>query len=261
LARAQEYLYLDAGDTEEIFERLNRLAASKEDELDSLKARSRDLELKFSRKLEKLDQERVRMQTELREASREIMRQWRDGQRGRKDALKELAQLRDSVGQPLGTEEAQNKLSIEAIAQGQVLLYLPWNKTGLVQEVDGKKERVRLDMGGVSLWVGLADVQSATRDKSDSGKVVVRSAPAPVTPIRLDLRGMRADEAESELSRFLDKALLTGRTEVDIVHGMGTGAMRRVVHEHLQRSRAVGSFRLGNADEGGDGVTKVVLTE
>ena len=261
LARAQEYLYLDAGDTEEIFDRLNRLAASKEDELDSLKARSRDLELKFSRKLEKLDQERVRMQTELREASREIMRQWREGQRGRKEALKELAQLRDSVGQPLGTEEAQNKLSIEAIAQGQVLLYLPWNKTGLVQEVDGKKERVRLDMGGVSLWVGLADVQSATRDKSDSGKVVVRSAPAPVTPLRLDLRGMRADEAESELSRFLDKALLTGRTEVEIVHGMGTGAMRRVVHEHLRRSRAVGSFRLGNADEGGDGVTKVVLTE
>lgn len=261
LARAQEYLYLDAGDTEEIFERLNRLAASKEDELDSLKARSRDLELKFSRKLEKLDQERVRMQTELREASREIMRQWRDGQRGRKEALKELAQLRDSVGQPLGTEEAQHKLSIEAIAQGQVLLYLPWNKTGLVQEVDGKKERVRLDMGGVSLWVGLADVQSATMDKSDSGKVVVRSAPGPVTPLRLDLRGMRADEAESELSRFLDKALLTGRTEVDIVHGMGTGAMRRVVHEHLRRSRAVGSYRLGNADEGGDGVTKVVLTE
>ena len=261
LARAQEYLYLDAGDTEEIFDRLNRLAASKEDELDSLKARSRDLELKFSRKLEKLDQERVRMQTELREASREIMRQWREGQRGRKEALKELAQLRDSVGQPLGTEETQHKLSIEAIAQGQVLLYLPWRKTGLVQEVDGKKERVRLDMGGVSLWVGLADVQSATRDKSDSGKVVVRSAPAPVTSLRLDLRGMRADEAESELSRFLDKALLTGRTEVEIVHGMGTGAMRRVVHEHLRRSRAVGSFRLGNADEGGDGVTKVVLTE
>lgn len=261
LARAQEYLYLDAGDTEEIFDRLNRLAASKEDELDSLKARSRDLELKFTRKLEKLDQERVRMQTELREASREIMRQWREGQRGRKEALKELAQLRDSVGQPLGTEEAQHKLSIEAIAQGQVLLYLPWNKTGLVQEVDGKKERVRLDMGGVSLWVGLADVQSATREKSDSGKVVVRSAPASVTPLRLDLRGMRADEAESELSRFLDKALLTGRTEVEIVHGMGTGAMRRVVHEHLRRSRAVGSFRLGNADEGGDGVTKVVLKE
>jgi DNA mismatch repair protein MutS2 len=90
---------------------------------------------------------------------------------------------------------------------------------------------------------------------------VLKSAPSPVTPLRLDLRGMRTDEAEAELPRFLDKALLAGRTEVEIVHGMGTGAMRRVVHEHLEKSRAVGGFRLGNADEGGDGVTKVTLAD
>jgi DNA mismatch repair protein MutS2 len=261
LARAQEYLYLDASDAEEVFERLNRLAAAKEEELDRVRARTRDLELKYSRKLEKLDQERSRMQKELREASQEIMRQWREGRRGRKEALREIAQLRDTVASSTETEEVVNKLSIQAIAQGQVLLYLPWNKTGLVQEIDGKKERVRLDMGGVSLWVGLSDVQVAAKEKSDGGKVVLRSAPAPVTSLRLDLRGLRTDEAESELSRFLDKALLAGRTEVDIVHGMGTGAMRRVVHDHLKRSRALGDFRLGNADEGGDGVTKVVLTE
>lgn len=261
LARAQDYLYLDAGDAEEIFERLNRLAAAKEEELDKVRARTRDLELKFSRKLEKLDQERSRMQKELREASQEIMRQWREGRRGRKEALKEIAQLRDSVASSPETGETIDKLSIQAIAQGQVLLYLPWNKTGLVQEIDGKKERVRLDMGGVSLWVGLSDVQAGAKEKHDGGKVVLKSAPAPVTPLRLDLRGMRADEAESELSRFLDKALLAGRTEVEIIHGMGTGAMRRTVHEHLKRSRAVGDFRLGNADEGGDGVTKVALAD
>jgi len=258
LARAQEYLYLDSGNTEEVFERLNRLAADKEDELEKLKARTLEQERKFARRLEKLEQERVRMQTELREASREIMRQWREGQRGRKEALKELAQLRESVGQT-GSAEEEKKLSIEAIAQGQVLLYLPWNKKGQVQEVDGKKERVRLDMGGVSLWVGLADVQIGERDRTDGGKVVVKSSPGPVTPLRLDLRGYRADEAEAELARFLDKALLAGRVEVEIVHGMGTGIMRKVVHEHLRRSRAVDSFRLGNADEGGDGMTKVVL--
>jgi len=261
LARAQEYLYLDAGDAEEVFERLNRLAAAKEEELDKARERTRDLELKYSRKLEKLDQERARMQKELRAASQEIMRQWQEGRRGRKEALKEIAQLRDSVARSPEKEESGDKLSIQAIAQGQVLLYLPWNKTGLVQEIDGKKERVRLEVGGVSLWVGLADVQVSARGASGGGKVVLRSAPAPVTPLRLDLRGLRTDEAESELSRFLDKALLAGRDEVEIVHGMGTGAMRRVVHDHLKRSRAVGDFRLGNADEGGDGVTKVVLAE
>ena len=127
---------------------------------------------------------------------------------------------------------------------------------------DGTFDDARVfDAGAGPRWVTLADVQAqaTARDKADAGKVVVRSAPAPITPLRLDLRGFRADEAEAELSRFLDKALLNGRTEVEIVHGMGTGAMRRVVHEHLKRSRAVDGFRLGNADEGGDGVTKVVL--
>ncbi|GAB6110745.1 endonuclease MutS2 [Desulfomicrobium salsuginis] len=259
LARAQEYLYLDAGNTEEVFDRLNRLAAEKEDELEKLKARTLEAERKFARKLEKLDQEKARMQTELRTAAGEIMREWREGRRGRKEALKELAQLREGVAQTRGEEEEVKKLSIEAIAQGQVLFYLPWNKKGQVQEVDGKKERVRLDMGGVSLWVSLADVQPGERDKTDGGKVVVRSAPAPVTPLRLDLRGYRADEAEAELARFLDKALLAGRSEVEIVHGMGSGVMRKVVHEHLKRSMAVDSYRLADADEGGDGMTKVVL--
>ena len=259
LARAQEYLYLDAGNTEEVFDRLNRVAAEKEDELEKLRARTVEQERKFARKLEKLDQERQRMQTELREASREIMRQWSEGRRGRKEALRELAQLRDSVGQDRSEDDEVKKLSIEAIAQGQVLLYLPWNKKGQVLEVDGKKERVRLEMGGVSLWVSLSEVQPGERDKADGGKVVVRSAPTPMTPMRLDLRGLRADEAEAELGRFLDKALLAGRVEVDIVHGMGTGVMRKVVHEHLRRSKAVDSFRLGNADEGGDGMTRVVL--
>lgn len=259
LTRAQEYLYLDAGDTEEIFDRLNRLAASKEDELEKLKVRTRELEQKLSRKLEKLDQERVRMQTELREASREIMREWREGQRGRKEALKELSRLRDEAAPERTPAEEGHKLSIGAIAQGQVLLYVPWSKTGHVREVDAKKERIRLDMGGVGLWVGLGDVQVAEKGRPENGQVVFRSAPSPGSSMRLDLRGMRADEAEAELFRFLDKALLTGRTEVEIVHGMGTGVMRTVVHEHLRQSRAVGSFCLGNADEGGDGMTKVVL--
>ena len=195
---------------------------------------------------------------ELRETSRRIMDEWREGRRGRKEALKELADLRDAVGAPI---QEDVKLSVRAIAQGQVLLYLPWNKTGQVLEVDGKKDRVRLNVSGVSLWVGAADVrlpEGKSQSKPASRPVLVRRESAPVA-MRLDVRGLRTDEAEAELSCFLDKALLAGRTEVEIVHGMGTGAMRRAVHEHLRQSRAVSGFALANADEGGDGMTKVTL--
>lgn len=259
LAKAQEYLYLDSGNSEEIFERLNLLAAAKEDELAELKARARSLEQKYARKLEKLDQERARMVTELRTASQEIMRQWREGQRGRKESLKELARLRESLDQGPSDEDAEEKLSMETIALGQVLFYLPWEKNGLVREVDGRKGRVQLDIGGVSIWVGLKDVREAEKQKPVSTPVTLRGSASSGPSLRLDLRGLRTDEAETELIRFLDKALLAGRTEVEIVHGMGTGAMRRAVHDHLRHSRAVKNFSLGNADEGGDGMTKVVL--
>ena len=259
LGRAQEYLYLDSGDTEEVFDRLNRLAAAKEEELAGLKVRTQALEQKFARKLSALDAERTRMLTELREASRRIMGEWREGRRGRKEALKELADLREGLGVPVRDEEL--RLSAQGIAQGQDLLYLPWNKTGQVLEVDGRKDRVRLSVGGVSLWVGLTDVRlpdAKPRSKPTASPVIVRRDTSSVA-MRLDVRGMRTDEAEAELSRFLDKALLAGRSEVEIVHGMGTGAMRRAVHEHLRHSRAVNGFSLANADEGGDGMTKVVL--
>ena len=77
--------------------------------------------------------------------------------------------------------------------------------------------------------------------------------------LRLDLRGQRAEQAEAEVERFLDKALLAGIGEVEIVHGRGTGALRRRIHEFLRTFPAVASFAAAPEDRGGDGMTIVVL--
>lgn len=262
LLRAREYLYPDAGEAEEIFDRLNRLAAEKEAELAAQRDQAGILEKKYAEKCARLDRERTRVQTELRDASRCIMHEWRAGRKSRKDALKELAVMRESLSMTSGPEDEGEKLSVQAIAEGQKLFYLPWNKPGVVLEVDARKGRVRLDMGGIFLWVGMGDVQTREDQpvrKVRGGGVVVRGTGGASVPLKLDVRGLRVDEAEAEVAKFLDKALLAGRQDVEIVHGMGTGAVRRAVHEHLRHSRAVSSFALANAGEGGDGLTKVVL--
>lgn len=260
LNKAQEYLYPDAGGSEEIFDRLNRLAADKEAELAEIKAKARVAEEKTARKLEKLEQERVRMQTELRAASQEIMRAWRAGQTGRKESVRRLAELRESVKASMSDARAETPLSFQDIAPDQILFYVPWGKNGRVCEVNARRERIRLDIGGVNLWVELRDVRPGEERQKPTGSAVVRNMASAAPSLSLDLRGARTDEAEAELARFLDKALLAGRAEVEIIHGMGTGAVRRAVHEHLRHSRVVESFRLADADEGGDGMTKVVLT-
>lgn len=77
--------------------------------------------------------------------------------------------------------------------------------------------------------------------------------------MRVDLRGMRADVAVSELSRALDKALLAGMSAVEAIHGRGTGALRKEIHAFLKSFPAVRSFALAPEDQGGDGVTIIEL--
>ena len=80
-----------------------------------------------------------------------------------------------------------------------------------------------------------------------------------VLPLRLDLRGMRADVAVSNLEKFLDRAILGGREAVEVVHGRGTGALRREVHGFLRNFPAVRDFELADEEHGGDGMTIVSL--
>ncbi|WP_126428043.1 endonuclease MutS2 [Brevibacillus marinus] len=77
--------------------------------------------------------------------------------------------------------------------------------------------------------------------------------------LELDLRGCRVEEGLQEVDRYLDEVLLAGLHTVSIIHGHGTGALRKAVHDFLRSHRNVKSFRLGGQGEGGVGVTIVEL--
>ncbi|MGG0794241.1 endonuclease MutS2 [Brevibacillus laterosporus] len=75
----------------------------------------------------------------------------------------------------------------------------------------------------------------------------------------LDLRGYNVEDSIQEIDRYLDDAVLAGFHKVSIIHGNGTGVLRKGVHEFLRRHRSVKSFRLGGQGEGGVGATIVEL--
>ena len=68
-----------------------------------------------------------------------------------------------------------------------------------------------------------------------------------------------SDEAIGVLDQFLDSAVMGKLTQVTVIHGKGTGAVRKAVHTYLKRCKGVASFRLGRYGEGEDGVTIVAL--
>jgi DNA mismatch repair protein MutS2 len=75
----------------------------------------------------------------------------------------------------------------------------------------------------------------------------------------IDLRGKYAEEALEELDKYLDDAALAGIEKVRIIHGKGTGALRRAIRSHLQNHHFVSEFRDGAIAEGGFGVTVITL--
>lgn len=77
--------------------------------------------------------------------------------------------------------------------------------------------------------------------------------------LRLDLRGRSADEALADLGAYIDDCVVSGLSFATILHGKGTGVLRQVVQDHLRQSRFVTSFRDGQPEEGGDGVTIIKL--
>ena len=75
----------------------------------------------------------------------------------------------------------------------------------------------------------------------------------------IDLRGMTSDEAIIETDRFIDAAVMSGLSEVVLIHGKGTGALRTAIGQHLRRHPSVAAFRPGTYGEGETGVTVVTL--
>jgi DNA mismatch repair protein MutS2 len=76
---------------------------------------------------------------------------------------------------------------------------------------------------------------------------------------RLDIHGLRAREAMKKVTRYLDDALASNRNEVEIMHGKGTGVLKKMVHELLDEREEVKSYRLAPPARGGAGCTIVRL--
>ena len=97
------------------------------------------------------------------------------------------------------------------------------------------------------------------RQKSSSGSIGM-SKSISISP-EINLIGKTTDEAIPELDKYIDDAWLAHLGQVRVIHGRGTGALKKAVHQYLKRSKHVASYRLGEFGEGGAGVTVAELKE
>ncbi|MFQ5427828.1 MAG: endonuclease MutS2 [Thermodesulfobacteriota bacterium] len=141
---------------------------------------------------------------------------------------------------------------------------------GVVTRVDKEARKAELLMGSVKVWVDIKKLElSGSREKNqesyahvelktDSGGGHGAKGGGEISG-RLNIIGLRYEEAVKELTRFIDNAHLEGLVVVEVIHGMGTGALKNAVAEHLRERVEVKSFEPGPPEGGGAGVTVVYL--
>lgn len=165
-------------------------------------------------------------------------------------------------------DEGENYRLPRALVIGDTVRLVQTNQVGtVVSAPDGKS--VSVAVGAMKMRVPLTgvrlmDKQAAQKQKPQQAHTVVKrsreqSASARRPGTEIDLRGCTVDEGISMVEQFLSSSMLSGFETVTLIHGKGTGALRKGLHDYLKRSKHVKSFRLGVYGEGEDGVTIVTL--
>ena len=179
----------------------------------------------------------------------------RAGLRHRLNEAEDKLGVREIAAPPPMLRPAQKGDTVTILKTGTQGTVLSVNKDGVLQlqagilRITAKQEEVRVVEGETQ-------TQKAARQYIQRTEHKLRSLGAKA---EVDLRGMTTDEAEMTLSQFLDRAIMGNLTQVTVIHGKGTGAVRKAVHTYLKRCKGVASFRLGRYGEGEDGVTIVAL--
>jgi DNA mismatch repair protein MutS2 len=136
--------------------------------------------------------------------------------------------------------------------------------TGRIVEISGRTGRVTLETEGARLVIPQDDVEvvpepvSGPAPRDLEADEMRRRAASRVSP-SIDLHGERVEAALERLHAYLDDALLAGLDSVVIIHGIGTGALRRAVREALREHPRIRGVRGGRKDEGGEGATVAEL--
>ena len=186
---------------------------------------------------------------------------WLEQNQRRSDLRRQLNEAEDALGShedlpvPPPTRPAKAGDTVELVKMGTRASVISVNKDGSLQlqagilKITAKQEEVRV-------------VEDADGGKKQAVQIAQRAEhklrSLGASP-EVDLRGMMTDEALLVLDRFLDSAVMGRLDTVTVIHGKGTGAVRKAVRDHLKRSKYVKSFRPGRFGEGEDGVTVVEL--
>ena len=160
-------------------------------------------------------------------------------------------------------QKVDTGLPPKEVRKGDTVEILTIGSQGTVLAPANAKGEVEVQAGILKLKVNISQlrlVKQPDKPKPQPTSVHLKTGAMERTVrMECDVRGMALDEAIMTVDQYLDQAILAGMGEVSIIHGKGTGLLRKAIHQRLKQLKYVKNFRLGTFGEGEDGVTIVSL--
>ena len=254
-------------------------------EIAAYKKEAETLKRQAVQKQEKLEEQRDRIIREANEKANAILREAKEAadetirnfhKFGKENISaaemeKERERLRKkikdtSASASLKTNKPKKTYKPSDFKLGESVKVLSMNLTGTIGSLPDARGNVTVQMGILRSQVNISDLEIIEEVSPYAPKRMNRTAKSKIKMSKslsvspeINLLGKTVDEAVAELDKYLDDALLSHLNSVRVVHGKGTGALRKGIHEYLRRQKHVKSYRLAEFGEGDAGVTIVEL--
>ena len=262
-----------------------RTIEKEQEEIAAYRREAEALKQKAKESQAKLDEQRDRILREANEKANAILREAKEvadetiknfRKFGRENiSAAEMEKERDRLRRKINDTAAASSLKAQKPKKkykpsdfklGESVKVLSMNLTGTITSRPDSKGNVTVQMGILRSQVNISDLEiieepspyAPKKLKHSSKGRIGMSKSLSVSP-EINLLGKTVDEAVAELDKYLDDALLSHLNTVRIVHGKGTGALRKGIHEYLRRQKHVKSYHLAEFGEGDAGVTIVEL--
>ncbi len=277
LTTARGYLDTNAARAEDMLGEIARLQDQATEMRDTARVSQREAELNADRirtRLNSIEDERKVLLDEARRAVEQDLDGLRSEVRrlrnrviaagGTLEELKaieaDLSQVAEVAAPVVAPIKPAEPLRKRALVVGDAVRVKSLNSEAEVGAIIGNEADVQI--GRMRMRVKLSDlerIRAKKREEEDKPEKTEAAQRAPSPGMELDIRGMMGEEGVMAVEDYLDKASRAGLPFVRIIHGKGTGALRKAVQGAIRRNSVVASFEAGKEGEGGDGVTVVKL--
>lgn len=230
--------------------------------------KQKQLEERKERMIREANEEARRILQEAKDYADETIRKFNKGMSG-KDMENTRGLLREKINAAneklsyKAKKPSQKQNKPEDFHLGDAVKVLSLGLNGTITSLPNARGDLYVQMGILRSQVNIKDIEKIDEEvitgpniqRTSSGKIRM-SKTSTISP-EINLIGKTVDEALSTMDKYLDDAYLAHLSQVRVVHGKGTGALRQAVHKHLKKLKIVKSFRLGEFGEGDAGVTIV----